>query len=367
MCYCRKNFNNMKKNLFIIGLLALSCFFFKKANACSDSATFFLGMTSNFKGGINFVGVKYTYGTKTKTSTWLYEVYVDSKSPDLSHLNIQLGGCLPSSMFSSGGTWSGTLSSPTLNSNSCWSIGKDASDPTKMYGIKYDCQLNKGGSYKIYFVLKSDYGVTSNTVKMKAGTTHDSSKICGPDLYCGPVPVTWLTFYGKNDGKKNILYWSTASELHNHFFTIKRSKDGNIWETVGTVAGSGTSNQINHYSFEDNKLQDEKVWFYTVTQTDFDGKNETFDHVIKITSDKSVTQAKIYPNPSQSSFKISVTTTSSSKTKIEILDVVGRKVFQTSFTGENTSIDIENFLPGEYTLILYSGETVISSQKIIKK
>lgn len=65
------------------------------------------------------------------------------------------------------------------------------------------------------------------------------------------LPVT-LLFFGAVVGEKGIkLSWKTATELNNDFFTIERSKDGINFQSLGTIDGSGTTNNPQDYEFMD--------------------------------------------------------------------------------------------------------------------
>ncbi len=82
------------------------------------------------------------------------------------------------------------------------------------------------------------------------------------------------------------LIWSTASETNNDYFTIERTKDGIVYDAVGTVdskAPGGNSTQTLTYSFTDNSFPKEEsannaVFYYRLKQTDFDG-NYTYSFI----------------------------------------------------------------------------------------
>lgn len=73
----------------------------KTAHAqCNDTIATF--SSSTVKGSIEFEGVRYTYVSGKKYSTWFYILNVKSGSgfgKDWSHENFQLGKCMVSSMF----------------------------------------------------------------------------------------------------------------------------------------------------------------------------------------------------------------------------------------------------------------------------
>lgn len=358
----------MKKLIYpIVAILAFFSSFLmgKTAEACSDSVTISLGNTSNFKGLVAFEGVKYTYGSTSKTSTWFYRIVVDSGSKkDQSHLNIQLGTCMTSSMLESGGTWSGPISSPTLSPNSCWGIGKDGSDPAKMWGIKYDCGLSKGKNYQIYFILKSDYAVTSNTIKLKAGTSFDSMNICGPDLQCGPVEVDLIKFNGIKSGIDNILTWTTASEINNAGFEIQRTTDQKNWNKVGfvkTQAESGNSIVNLFYNFTDKNAPEGS--FYRLKQIDNDGQYE-YSWPISIKDNSWYSgqfKVEIYPNPATNNTVLRLNSPLLNVVTVnqfEVFSLDGKKVLFDNFKGTSIKLDLSEIPPGIYIVMVKSGNFI---------
>jgi hypothetical protein len=85
------------------------------------------------------------------------------------------------------------------------------------------------------------------------------------------LPIELLYFKGKNKGDVNHLYWSTASEMNNDYFTIEKSYNGFDFYEIDRFDGSGYStNQIN-YEFIDNKIK-QSIVYYKLKQTDYDGK-----------------------------------------------------------------------------------------------
>jgi hypothetical protein len=88
------------------------------------------------------------------------------------------------------------------------------------------------------------------------------------------LPIELISFSGKKSGQNNELYWTTASELNNDFFTIEKTLDGIYFEKVGTENGAGNSSQLLHYSLTDFNVRD-NINYYRLIQTDFDGKSTT--------------------------------------------------------------------------------------------
>lgn len=97
---------------------------------------------------------------------------------------------------------------------------------------------------------------------------------------CAPcvviLPVELLEFNGYNKNDVNILRWSTATEINNDYFTLERSVDGLNWLTIEQVNGSGNSSVEVSYEYIDGTYPNE-INYYRLTQTDFNGKSETFN------------------------------------------------------------------------------------------
>ncbi|MFP5041740.1 ice-binding family protein [Parasediminibacterium sp. JCM 36343] len=87
---------------------------------------------------------------------------------------------------------------------------------------------------------------------------------------CPILPVSFLYFTGATAQKDVMLQWGLASETNNSFFTIEKSKDGSVFETLATVAATTNLN----YSFIDN--QPYTVGYYRLSQTDKDGQKSYF-------------------------------------------------------------------------------------------
>jgi hypothetical protein len=78
-----------------------------------------------------------------------------------------------------------------------------------------------------------------------------------------------------------FLEWVTKSERNNDYFSIERSEDGKIFETIKQINGAGNSTKKLHYDFTDySPLRGTN--YYRLKQTDYDGKSE-YSKIITIT------------------------------------------------------------------------------------
>ena len=117
-----------------------------------------------------------------------------------------------------------------------------------------------------------------------------------------PIDLIYLTGHGDYEG--NVIEWATGSEHNNDYFTIYRSLDGYKWYTVSNIKGSGSSSVTSYYNITDEDNYS-GISYYTLKQTDFDGR------------------FKMYP-------PISVYNNRTSKTVLRVTDLLGREITDTT-------------------------------------
>jgi hypothetical protein len=108
------------------------------------------------------------------------------------------------------------------------------------------------------------------------------------------LPVTYLYFRGEHVAGVNRLHWETAQERNNAFFEVQRSANGQVFETVGILLGSGERNQPGTYQYLDAKPLP-GTNYYRLKQTDRDG-NTNYSQVIAIQVERNQ-GIWVYPNP----------------------------------------------------------------------
>ncbi|MBP6333983.1 MAG: T9SS type A sorting domain-containing protein [Bacteroidia bacterium] len=186
------------------------------------------------------------------------------------------------------------------------------------------------------------------------------------------LPIELMSFAAKVEGKTVRLYWSTAAEINNDYFTLERSEDGRDWEAIGTLRGSGNTTTQRDYTFVDeDPLNGES--YYRLRQTDYDGKYEIFDpeHVLikkTVLDDSKIT---VWPNPFEEKFDLEIESEESGTLTITLLAIDGR-----TLRNEVVSIDAPgmkwsfqeggDLLPGTYILRLQVNDEVIS-KKLVRK
>ncbi|MBI4930074.1 MAG: T9SS type A sorting domain-containing protein [Bacteroidetes bacterium] len=170
-----------------------------------------------------------------------------------------------------------------------------------------------------------DAGTAVSTTTDFDGVTRSGAADIGADDYsgsytyvtmgvtgCGPavsLPIELLRFNGYLKDEKAYLYWSTASEINNDYFTIERSLDAITFDEIGTVKGAGNFSTIRNYTFIDSQLetlnlQSETTFYYRLKQTDFDGKFEYSNSIALNNSDSNENNIVVFPNPNNGEFTV---------------------------------------------------------------
>ncbi len=145
-----------------------------------------------------------------------------------------------------------------------------------------------------------------------------------------PLPVTLSSFTYSVNSRNVKLNWSTSQEINNAGFRVERSaagSQGSEWQSIGFVEGSGTKNTPTSYSFEDRNLNTGK-YMYRLKQIDNNGNFEY--HTLTGTAEVGIPNRfalnQNYPNPFNPATKIAFELPVSSKVRINIYDVSGRKI-----------------------------------------
>jgi hypothetical protein len=142
----------------------------------------------------------------------------------------------------------------------------------------------------------------------------------------GVIPVELSTFYSNVNNNSITLYWKTASELNNSHFVVERSNDGISFNKIASVTGSGTTTEINNYSYTDRNLQPGN-YYYRLKQIDFNGDY----HYSEIVSASIILPEQFellqnFPNPCNPSTTISWQTPVGSHQTLKIYDVLGNEI-----------------------------------------
>ncbi|MGQ0828633.1 MAG: T9SS type A sorting domain-containing protein [Bacteroidota bacterium] len=186
-----------------------------------------------------------------------------------------------------------------------------------------------------------------------------------------PIELTNFNTYC-NAGKAN-LFWSTATETNNDYFTIEKSVGGNAFHEIGIVdskAWGGSSISTLSYSFTDNILLKEEskysnnIFYYRIKQTDFNG-NYTYSYISSTNCD-GYCIGDITVSGINGKNYINIPSACSTHLNIDIYNLLGQIILKKTVyleEGDNhIQIEDNDIANGVYML-----KTSIHNQTIIKK
>ncbi|MCB0396201.1 MAG: T9SS type A sorting domain-containing protein [Flavobacteriales bacterium] len=212
---------------------------------------------------------------------------------------------------------------------------------------------------------KDDGTVTSNA----AITSFGSAFALGTITADNPLPIRWLDFIAYYQDQDVQLNWTTGTEINNDHFTIERSRDGILFEEIGTVKGKGNSTAVSRYASADTEPYKGES-YYRIRQTDYDGTSTYSDiHPVNIGLQE---LANVVPNPATSdNISLQIASEQRGDMQVTIFDAGGRIVYTNNIAFENGQfrymIQPEKELsPGLYTLVGQSEQQLFQKKFVIR-
>jgi hypothetical protein len=182
------------------------------------------------------------------------------------------------------------------------------------------------------------------------------------------LPIELLEFKAEQINQKNIkVKWITATEKNNAFFTLEKSLDGKVWQSVALIPGAGDSQEQISYEFIDTDVRYGRQ-FYRLTQTDFDGQSETFQVIgISLVQERSSYPVySIYPNPSVGKFILQGENMNLDETSLEIYDLNGNLILSNfEMRNKRQEFDFSAMPKGIYLVKLFSLNGLVTKKLII--
>ena len=191
--------------------------------------------------------------------------------------------------------------------------------------------------------------------------------------FCAPpptLPVTLTDFKVQYKGNgKAFLEWSTASEHSNDRFEIQRSIDGQNFNTIGSVAGSGTTSHTSTYAYTDPGVDalNADIVYYRLRQVDIDGKSELSQVVMVRPKIKNGADVRVWPNPSEGHFQVQLKNVPSGPIRATIYGANGKVIKTTTFNSVTHDIDLSGQSAGTYFIRLEDNKGWMQIQPVVVK
>ena len=143
----------------------------------------------------------------------------------------------------------------------------------------------------------------------------------------GPLPVT-LTAFSANlqTGNKVKVAWSTSMEFNCSRYDIERSTNGNSFNKIATVAGSGNSNTTKNYLINDDiTAVTTAIVYYRLKQMDIDGRS-SISKVVSVKLKKTIADFTVSPNPFRNNVNINIEWNKNETSVVKVFNVTGVEV-----------------------------------------
>ncbi len=149
------------------------------------------------------------------------------------------------------------------------------------------------------------------------------------DLSDIALPVFMAFFNATTDAERVTLEWGTHSEVNNwEWIILRREGEQGEFHELARLPGSGTTNFFNRYTYTDERVQPETVYYYRLANVDFDGTIHYYPELVKssLAPISTFTLYPTYPNPFNAQTTVRFEIGEASRVQLDIFDVAGRRV-----------------------------------------
>ncbi|MBN2008128.1 T9SS type A sorting domain-containing protein [candidate division KSB1 bacterium] len=198
----------------------------------------------------------------------------------------------------------------------------------------------------------------------------------------GTVPVELAAFDAVVVKDNVTLVWNTATETNNYGFQIqRRTRDSQHWETIGFVAGHGTTAEPRDYEFSIEKMPAGEYAF-RLLQIDTDGTSTaSMERLVTISAPVQFALDQNYPNPFNPttviSYQVPEQATGAVDISLIIYNLLGEKVrtlvmtkqaagyYAVTWDGRNDRGQIQS--TGTYIYRLHAGTHIATRRMVLMK
>jgi hypothetical protein len=187
---------------------------------------------------------------------------------------------------------------------------------------------------------------------------------------CSILPIELNSFEGKCSSNYAQLFWTTASEQNNDYFTLEGSNIGQDFYNLATIKGAGTSNSVKNYEYV---LKENSYKYFRLKQTDFDGKFSLSDIItVNCYENNTLNNISVYPNPATSNLTLNFGDEIDTKIHLIIKDMLGRTAKEILYDANEISfinVSLDYLSKGIYFLQIedLTNNLIAPLQKFVKE
>ncbi|MBX3163165.1 MAG: T9SS type A sorting domain-containing protein [Bacteroidetes bacterium] len=234
-----------------------------------------------------------------------------------------------------------------------------------------------GQGVVIYSTAQPTLNATTQTNYGNVGTDNDNGTTTGSNgggpngggilaPLVTPLPVKLIRFDATTHLNTVELWWATASEKNNDYFTIEKSADGIEFSELSKISGAGNSQRTLNYTYVDINPY-EGISYYRLKQTDYDGKFE-YSKIVSANFEMQNVSVLVFPNPvSQSLNLVFDGKDIGKKTKtISVQNMYGKTLLEFETQDNSTTVDFSAFSSGVYMIKTLTGG-IVTIKKVVKE
>lgn len=171
------------------------------------------------------------------------------------------------------------------------------------------------------------------------GSSNGVSNRTGTYTFCGStqlgstlLAVAINNFSGTRQNDKVMLNWNTEWESDNAYFEIEKSINGTDFQTLGKVAGAGTTSLRTYYNFIDRIPLSTAVSYYRLKEISSTGTYK-YSTIITIRPDNTLKNAvTVLNNPVADKLNIRISAVAAAKMNFKIINSTGQTIHGQSET-----------------------------------
>jgi hypothetical protein len=178
------------------------------------------------------------------------------------------------------------------------------------------------------------------------------------------LPMEWVDFQVKSNATSNQvqLNWKIVENREHKGYFIEYSHNGNTWEDLGFVNGSGKTDGESVYTYTMGKVFSGTVYF-RIKQLELNG-SANYSTVRKLNLSSTTEQLKVWPNPATALLQIN---TGDKAGKANIVDASGRIVKIISLSAGINRIPVNDLNRGLYMVIFNTNQGEVIQTRFLKQ
>lgn len=181
------------------------------------------------------------------------------------------------------------------------------------------------------------------------------------------LPVEYVSFSGRVEGKKNNLHWTVATEINTWQYEVQRSANGVEWETIATLPATGTEHSEESYTVYDSAPL--PLAYYRVRGIDMDGFI-SLSNTISLAREGADTKIIVSPNPTLGILNVRLEGNEKKNGKLTLLNALGQTLHSVPIAdfglSDQITVDLADLPQGIYYLSYENGRQRLT-RRVVKK